>query len=58
VAAVVVSRLRGVDRPPREAYRDLSISGGHRWERPDQALLHAVDHACRVIRDEPAKLAC
>lgn len=58
VAAVVVSRLRGVANAPKEAYRDLAISGGHRWQHPDEALLHAVDHARRVIHEQPAKLAC
>jgi hypothetical protein len=42
VAAVVVER-NCVDRPGRqEIYRDISISGGHRWVSADEALEHAL----------------
>jgi hypothetical protein len=58
VAAVVVSRLQGVRNAPREAYRDMAMSGGHRWRTPDEALSHAVTSASQVIRSEPHRLAC
>jgi len=58
VAAVVVSRLRGVQEAPREAFRDTAMSGGHRWERPEQALSYAVARAREVIHTEPHLLAC
>lgn len=57
VAAVVVNRCRGVERP-REAYRDVSMSGGHRWRDPQAALRYAVARAREVIRTEPERLAC
>jgi hypothetical protein len=58
VAAVVVSRLRGVANAPREAFRDTAISGGHRWSSPAEALSFAVRHAQDIIRKEPGKLVC
>lgn len=58
VAAVVVTRMRGVPQAPKEAYRDLSMSGGHRWEQAAQALTFAVLQAKALIRKEPDKLAC
>ena len=41
VAAVVVTRCRGVEQP-MEAFRDTSMSGGHRWRDPEAALTYAV----------------
>lgn len=58
VAAVVVSRLKGVHDAPREAYRDVAMSGGHRWERPEEALRYAVARAREVILTETHRLAC
>lgn len=58
VAAVVVSRLQGVKNAPREAYRDMAMSGGHRWRTPHEALAYAVARASEVIRSEPHRLAC
>ena len=37
IAAVVVSRVRGVERGPREAYRDDALACGHRWAQAEQA---------------------
>jgi hypothetical protein len=58
LAAVVISRIRGLPDVPREAYRDTAMSGGHRFEKPDEALSFAVSRASEVIRQEPEKLGC
>ena len=58
MAAVVVSRLRGMPNGPKEAYRDTAMSGGHRWERPEQALQYAVTRAVELVRTEPHRLGC
>jgi hypothetical protein len=58
VAAVVVSRLNGVRNAPREAYRDMAMSGGHRWRTAQEALCYAIARASEVIRSEPHRLAC
>lgn len=58
VAAVVVSRWRGVHNPPREAFRDISLSGGHRWPSPNEALSYAVRQAQDIIRKDPHRLGC
>jgi hypothetical protein len=58
VAAVVVSRLRGVQNAPKEAFRDTAMSGGHRWNSPFEALSFAVKQAQDIIRKEPQKLGC
>ncbi|HUG25220.1 hypothetical protein [Piscinibacter sp.] len=58
IAAVVVSRVRGADRAPREAYRDESLACGHRWERSDQALSYAIGRGREVVRTERQRLAC
>ena len=58
IAAVVVSRVRGVERAPREAFRDDSLACGHRWERADQALSYAIGKGREVVRTERHRLAC
>jgi hypothetical protein len=58
VAAVMVSRVKGLATTPRVAYRNLALDEGRRWPQPDDALVHAVDHAQRLIWDEPSQLAC
>jgi hypothetical protein len=58
VAAVVVSRLRGVQNAPKEAFRDTAMSGGHRWGSPFEALSFAMKQAQDIIRKEPQKLGC
>ena len=57
VAAVVVNRCRGVESP-QEAYRDTSMSGGHRWSDPQAALRYALARAREVIRTERERLTC
>jgi hypothetical protein len=58
VAAVVVSRWRGIQNPPREAFRDVALSGGHRWASPTEALSYALRRAQEIIRDDPKRLVC
>lgn len=57
VAAVVVNRLRGQD-PPREAFRDTAMSGGHRWPSASAALAYALKQAREIIRHQPQRLFC
>lgn len=57
-AAVVISRVKGVPNGPREAYKDLAMSGGHRWETAEQALRYAVARGCEIVRSEPSRLMC
>jgi hypothetical protein len=42
LAAVVVHRSRDGKIDAREVYRDIDVSGGHRWLTSDQALQHAL----------------
>jgi hypothetical protein len=56
-AAVVISRLRGLPRP-REAFRDSSLAGGHRWVTPGEALNYAVNAGRQVLRSQRDRLAC
>jgi hypothetical protein len=58
VAAVVVSRTKGVNGAPREAFRDTAMSGGHRWPSASAALAFALKHAQEIIRKEPQRLFC
>lgn len=57
VAAVVVSKVRGIRSGPRETFRDESLACGHRWERPEQALSYAIGKGREVIRTELYRLA-
>jgi hypothetical protein len=57
VAAVVVNRMQPDDMQ-REAFRDVSMSGGHRWSTASDALRYAVAKAREVIRTEKQRLAC
>ncbi|HSN33069.1 MAG TPA: hypothetical protein VLU41_10330 [Ideonella sp.] len=58
IAAVVVKRVRGAHAGPREAWRDESLAGGHRWLSPQEALRYALDKARELIRREQHRLAC
>ena len=42
VAAVIVNRSRDGKIDAREVYRDMAVSGGHRWLTSDQALQNAL----------------
>lgn len=57
-AAMIVQRTRGVPNAPREAYRDESLAGGHRWESAEAALAYAFSKAQEVIRKRTEALAC
>ena len=57
IAAVVVSKIRGISRP-REAYRDDALACGHRWESAKAALSYAFGKAREVIQSEAHRLAC
>lgn len=56
VAAVVVRRVQGVNEP-RDVWRDLSMSGGHRWRTPQDALRHAMSKARDMIAHEDDRQA-
>lgn len=56
-AAVVITRWRGIPHPPREAFRDISVAGGHCWPTPSAALSFAVAKAQELIRTERERLA-
>jgi hypothetical protein len=58
IAAVVVNRVTGAMWTPREAFRDTSLSCGHRWPSAADALSYAVARALELIRTEPHRLAC
>lgn len=58
IAAVVVSRVRGVERGPREVYRDDALACGHRWELAEQALSYALGKGREMVRTQPHMLAC
>jgi len=47
-----------VHNPPREAFRDVALSGGHRWASADEALQYAVRQAREIIRNDPRRLVC
>jgi hypothetical protein len=58
IAAVVVNRVSGAMWTPREAFRDTSLSCGHRWPSAADALKYAFARALELIRTEPHRLAC
>ena len=58
IAAVVVSRVRGTDLGPLEAYRDESLACGRRWPSAAAALACAMSKGREVIRTEQHRLAC
>ena len=58
IAAVVVSKVRGVERGPREAYRDDALACGHRWETPQAALWYAMGKGREIVLAQKHRLAC
>jgi hypothetical protein len=58
IATVVVSRVRGVDNTPCEAFRDEKLACGHRWPTPEAALLYAVAKGRKLVVTEPHRLVC
>ena len=58
IATMIVQRVHGVVGAPREALRDESIAGGHRWESASDALAYAISKAQEAIRSRSPMLAC
>ena len=58
IAMVVVDRALDSGGEAREAYRDETMAGGHRWPSPEAARLYAVAKVREVIRMEQHRLAC
>lgn len=52
MASVIVNRSRQGKTGVREIYRDLEVSGGHRWLTSDQALQHALMLGARAVTAE------
>jgi hypothetical protein len=52
LAAVIVTRSRDGKIDAREVYRDMEVSGGHRWETSDEALRHALMLGVRAVAAE------
>lgn len=57
IAAVVVNRVRG-ETAPREAFRDESLAGGHRWPSAGEALRYALQYTRALIRNANPLLRC
>jgi hypothetical protein len=58
IAAVVVNRVRGSEKTPREAFRDEALACGHRWGSPKEALSYALNKAHELIHHQPYRLHC
>ena len=58
IATMIVQRVHGVAGAPREALRDESVAGGHRWESADDALAYAIGKAQDAIRKRSPLLSC
>jgi hypothetical protein len=58
IATMIVQRMQGVPGAPREALRDESLAGGHRWETADDALAYAISKAQDAIRKRSPLLTC
>jgi hypothetical protein len=58
IAAVVVNRVRGSEKTPREAFRDEALACGHRWGSPKEALSYALNKAQDLIQHQPYRLHC
>ena len=57
VAAVVVSKVRGVETP-REAYREDLLACGHRWKTAEAALWYAIGKGRELVLTQSPRLAC
>jgi hypothetical protein len=49
-ATLIIKRIRG-GVPAREVHRDESMSGGHVWDTPMEALWFAMQVGQRLVRD-------
>lgn len=54
VASVIVHRRRATGQP-EVTYRDDRLFGGHRFEKPGDALTRAMDAGHRAIRVEQGR---
>ena len=52
LAAVIVNRSCDGRISEREIYRDIAVSGGHRWLTSDQALQHALQLGASAVAAE------
>jgi hypothetical protein len=57
VAAAVVKQVKGAEGSP-EVFRDEAMSGGHRWEKPEQALQYAIARAKEAILPQLESVPC
>jgi hypothetical protein len=55
LASVIVTRSLKGQVGLREIYRDLEVSGGHRWLTSDEALKHALELGARAITAEKSR---
>ena len=58
IAALVVTRVRGLVGKQREAFRDDSLACGYRWRSADEAINYAMNRARELIRTRSQMLAC
>lgn len=58
IATMIVQRVNGVTGVAREALRDESLAGGHRWELAEDALAYAISRAQDAIRKRSPLLSC
>jgi hypothetical protein len=58
VAALLVSRIRGVAGAPKLAFCDFALRGGRLWSSAADALAQAASQGERLVWNEPAQLAC
>ena len=58
IAALIVNRVRGLQTPHREAFRDDSLACGYRWRSADEAIQYAMNRARELIRSRSTMLTC
>ena len=58
IATMIVQRLHPDTGVLREALRDESLAGGHRWELAEDALAYAISKAQDAIRKGSPLLSC
>lgn len=58
VAALLVSRVKGVADVPKLAFCDFALEGGRLWGNAADALGHAARQGEHLVWNEPARLAC
>lgn len=58
LASVIILRVRGLGSRPRDAYRDESLAGGHRWPSHEAAMSYAMTRGIEVVRAGTRVLRC